>query len=151
VSACVIFAELVAWNRARGKTVLDQLDDIYRRVGLFVTEQVSLTKPGSEGIAEIRAAMTRFRAQPPREIAGFAVEKVVDLAKGEGGLPPSDVLVFRLAGGRRIIMRPSGTEPKLKSYYEVRVPISAGEAIADARTRGLAELATIRDVHQKLI
>ena len=151
VSACVIFAELVAWNRARGKTVLDQLDDIYRRVGLFVTEQVSLTKPGSEGLAEIRAAMTRFRTQPPREIAGFAVDKVVDLAKGEGGLPPSDVLVFRLAGGRRIIMRPSGTEPKLKSYYEVRVPISAGEAIADARTRGLAELATIRDVHQKLI
>ncbi len=151
VSACVIFAELVAWNRARGKTVLDQLDDIYRRVGLFVTEQVSLTKPGSEGLAEIRAAMTRFRTQPPREIAGFAVEKVVDLAKGEGGLPPSDVLVFRLAGGRRIIMRPSGTEPKLKSYYEVRVPIGAGEAIADARTRGLAELATIRDVHQKLI
>jgi phosphomannomutase len=151
VSACVIFAELVAWNRARGKTVLDHLDDIYRRVGLFVTEQVSLTKPGSEGLAEIRAAMTRFRTEPPREIAGFAVDRVVDLSKGEGGLPPSDVLVFKLAGGRRIIMRPSGTEPKLKSYYEVRVGIGAGEAIADARTRGLAELATIRDVHQQMI
>ncbi len=151
VSACVIFAELVAWNRARGKTVLDHLDDIYRRVGLFITEQVSLTKPGSEGIAEIKAAMTRFRAQPPSEIAGFAVEQVVDLAKGDGGLPPSDVLVFKLAGGRRIIMRPSGTEPKLKSYYEVRVPIGSGEAIADARSRGLGELAKLRDVHQKMI
>jgi phosphomannomutase len=151
VSACVLFAELVAWNRARGKTVLDHLDDIYRRVGLFVTEQVSLTKPGSEGIAEIRAAMTRFRAKPPTEIAGFAVEQVVDLAAGKGGLPPSDVLVFKLAGGRRIIMRPSGTEPKLKSYYEVRVPIASGEAIADARTRGLAELAKLRDTHQQLI
>jgi phosphomannomutase len=151
VSACVIFTELVAWNRARGKTVLDHLDDIYRRVGLFVTEQVSLTKPGSEGLAEIRAAMTRCRGEPAREIAGFAVEQVVDLSKGEGGLPPSDVLVFKLAGGRRIIMRPSGTEPKLKSYYEVRVPIGRGEAIADARTRGLAELAKIRDVHQAMI
>jgi phosphomannomutase len=151
VSACVIFAELVAWNRARGKTVLDHLDDIYRRVGLFVTEQVSLTKPGSEGIAAIRAAMTRFRGKPPAEIAGFAIEQVIDLSKGEGGLPPSDVLVFKLTGGRRIIMRPSGTEPKLKSYYEVRVQIAAGEQVTDARVRGLAELAKLRDVHQKLI
>lgn len=151
VSACVIFAELVAWNQARGKTVLDHLDDIYRRVGLFVTEQVSITKPGSEGIAEIRAAMTRFRGKPPTEIAGSSVEQVIDLSKGEGGLPPSDVLVFKLAGGRRIIMRPSGTEPKLKSYYEVRVPIGSGESITDARTRGLAELHGLRDAHQALI
>lgn len=151
VSACVIFAELVAWNQARGKTVLDHLDDIYRRVGLFVTEQVSITKPGSEGIAEIRAAMTRFRGKPPTEIAGSFVEQVIDLSKGEGGLPPSDVLVFKLAGGRRIIMRPSGTEPKLKSYYEVRVPIGSGESITDARTRGLAELHELRDAHQALI
>jgi len=151
VSACVIFAELVAWNRARGKTVLDHLDDIYRRVGLFVTEQVSLTKPGSEGLAEIRAAMTRFRSSPPKDVAGTPIEQIVDLSKGEGGLPPSDVLVFKLAGGRRIIMRPSGTEPKLKSYYEVRVPVSPGEAIADARKRGVAELATLRDAHQSMI
>ena len=54
VSAALIFAELVLWNRARGRTVLDHLDDIYRRVGLFVTEQVSLTKPGAEGLAEIK-------------------------------------------------------------------------------------------------
>ncbi|HTL32283.1 MAG TPA: phospho-sugar mutase [Kofleriaceae bacterium] len=151
VSACVIFAELVAWNRARGKTVLDHLDDIYRRVGLFVTEQVSLTKKGSEGLAEIAAAMKRFRANPPKEVSGFAVEQVVDLSKGEGGLPPSDVLVFKLIGGRRIIMRPSGTEPKLKSYYEVRVEVGAGEEMADARARGLTELAKIRDAHQSMI
>jgi phosphomannomutase len=151
VSAALVFAELAAWNRARGRTVGEHLDDIYRRVGLFVTEQVSLTKPGSEGIAEIKAAMTRFRASPPKEIAGHAIEQVVDLMKGEGGFPPSDVLVFKLAGGRRIIMRPSGTEPKLKSYYEVRVPIAGGEAIADARTRGLADLGTLRDAHQKMI
>ena len=151
VSAAVIFAELAAWNRARGKSVLDHLDDIYRKVGLFVTEQVSLTKPGAEGLAQIKAAMTRFRGAPPRELAGTPIEQVIDLAKGEGGLPPSDVLVFKLAGGRRVIMRPSGTEPKLKSYYEVRVDVGADEAIAAARGRGLAELGKLRDAHQALL
>ena len=151
VSACLIFADLVLWNRARGRSVLDHLDDIYRRVGLFVTEQVSITKPGSEGIAEIKKVMDRFRKQPPTDIAGHKVDQVVDLAKGEGGLPPSDVLVFKLEGGRRVIMRPSGTEPKLKSYYEVRVPVAAGEAMETARARGVAELAELRDAHQKQI
>ena len=151
VSACLIFADLVLWNRARGRSVLDHLDDIYRRVGLFVTEQVSITKPGSEGLAQIKQAMDRFRKQPPKDIAGHTVDQVVDLAKGEGGLPPSDVLVFKLEGGRRVIMRPSGTEPKLKSYYEVRVPVSAGEAMETARARGVAELAELRDAHQKQI
>ena len=151
VSACVVFAELAVWNRARGKTVLEHLDDIYRRIGLFVTEQVSLTKPGAEGMAQIKAAMATFRAKPPAELAGIAVESIIDLARGEGGLPPSDVLVFKLAGGRRVIMRPSGTEPKLKSYYEVRVPVGATEPMADARARGLAELVRLRDAHQKLM
>jgi phosphomannomutase len=151
VSACLLYAELTAWNLARGKSVLDHLDDIYRKVGLFVTEQVSLTKPGSSGLAEIRAAMKRFRATPPAELAGHAIDQVVDLQRGEGGLPPSDVLVFKLAGGRRVIMRPSGTEPKLKSYYEVRVEVATGEAIPAARARGLAELASLRDAHQKLL
>jgi phosphomannomutase len=151
VSAAVVCAELVAWNRARGRTVLDQLDDIYRRVGLFVTEQVSITKAGSDGLAAIRATMARFRADPPKQIAGIAIERVDDLERGSGGLPPSDVLVFRLAGGRRVIMRPSGTEPKLKSYYEVRVVVGATEPMNDARARGLADLGALRDAHQKLL
>ena len=140
VSACVIFAELVAWNRARGRSVLEHLDDIYRRVGLFVTEQVSITKPGSEGIAQIKRVMTRFRAEPPqRDRRPCSRASVVDLANGEGGLPPSDVLVFRLAGGRRVIMRPSGTEPKLKSYYEVRVAVGGRRDDCAAR-RAAGEL-----------
>jgi phosphomannomutase len=151
VSAALVFAELAAWDRARGTSVLDHLDDVYRKVGLFVTEQVSLTRPGTDGLAQIRAAMTRFRDAPPRALAGQAVEAVVDLLRGDGGLPPSDVLVFKLAGGRRVIMRPSGTEPKLKSYYEVRVEVRPGEAMAEARARGLAELANLRDAHQQLL
>jgi phosphomannomutase len=112
---------------------------------------VSLTRPGADGLAQIRDAMARFRGAPPAALAGHAVEAVVDLARGEGGLPPSDVLVYRLAGGRRVIMRPSGTEPKLKNYYEVRVEIRPGEPIADARARGQAELAALRDAHQQLL
>ncbi len=148
VSGALLFAELAAWNRARGKTVADHLDDIYRKVGMFVTEQVSFTAPGASGIASIKRAMAQFRAAPPVELGGFAVERVDDLAKGEGGLPPSDVLIFRVAGGRRVIMRPSGTEPKLKSYYEVRAIVGDGEELAAARGRGLTELATMRDAHQ---
>jgi phosphomannomutase len=151
VSAAIVFAELAAWDRARNTSVLEHLDDIYRKVGLFVTEQVSLTKPGSAGLTEIRDAMTRFRSTPPKQLAGHPIDQVVDLLRGEGGLPPSDVLVFKLAGGRRVIMRPSGTEPKLKSYYEVRVEVTAGESIASARARGLAELASLRDAHQRLL
>ena len=151
VSAAVLSAELAAWNRARGRSMLEHLDEIYRKVGLFVTEQVSLTRPGADGLAQIRAAMARFRSAPPREIAGHTIDEVIDLLRGEGGLPPSDVLVFKLAGGRRVIMRPSGTEPKLKNYYEVRVAVGPGEPMAEARARGSAELAALRDAHQRLL
>jgi phosphomannomutase len=151
VSAALLFAELTAWDRARGVSVADHLDDIYRRVGLFVTEQVSYTAPGASGLAAIKRAMARFRATPPKLLGGAEVSEVHDLSRGEGGLPPSDVLIFKLEGGRRIIMRPSGTEPKLKSYYEVRTVVGAGEALDDARARGNAELAAIRDEHQKAL
>jgi phosphomannomutase len=151
VSAALLFAELAAWNRSLGRTVAEHLDDVCRRTGLFVTEQVSITAPGAEGMATLRAAMHRFRTTPPTEIAGVSIVETVDLAAGAGGLPPSDVLVYKLAGARRIIMRPSGTEPKLKSYYEVRVELAAGEDLVAARARGLDELARLRDAHQAML
>jgi phosphomannomutase len=151
VSAALLFAELAAWNRARGRTVLEHLDDLYRRVGLFLTEQVSVTATGDDAMELLGDKMRRFRAEPPTAIAGHPIEETVDLAKGAGGLPPSDVLVYKLAGGRRIIMRPSGTEPKLKSYYEVRVDVAADEAMAVARARGAGLLAELRDAHQALL
>jgi len=151
VSSALIVAELAAWNRARGKTLLDHLDEVYRRIGLFLTEQVSLTRPGADGLASIRAAMARFRASPPQAIGGHPVIEIVDLDAGGGGLPRSDVLIFRLAGGRRVIMRPSGTEPKLKSYYEVRIEVGADEVMTSAQARGRAELSALRDAHQAMI
>ncbi len=151
VSAAVVMAELTAWNRARGKSLLDHLEELAQRVGLFSTEQVSLTLPGAEGLARIVKAMKAFRSDPPKELGGLAVTEMVDLNAGTGGFPKSDVLVFRLEGGRRVIMRPSGTEPKLKSYYEVRTELAAGEAMDAARQRGLGELAALRDAHQALL
>jgi phosphomannomutase len=151
VSAALLVAELAAWNKARGKTLLDHLDEVYRKVGLFVTEQVSLTRPGADGLASIRAAMVAFRGAPPTAIAGQAISETVDLALGKGGLPKSDVLVYKTASGQRVIMRPSGTEPKLKSYYEVRVEVGAGETLASAYERGRAELSALRDAHQALL
>jgi phosphomannomutase len=151
VSAALIAADMAAWNRAQGRTMLDHLADIYRRIGLFVTEQVSWTLPGAAGLATIRSAMARFRASPPSALGAAEIAEVVDLSVGAAGLPRSDVLVFRLAGGHRVIMRPSGTEPKLKSYYEVRVTVGADEPLESARTRGLTELAALRDAHQRLL
>ncbi len=151
VSAALLFAELAAWNRARGRTIAEHLDELYRRVGLFVTEQVSITLPGQGGVATIKRGMAAVRAAPPAALGGVAVDRVRDLARGDDGLPPSDVLIFALAGGRRVIMRPSGTEPKLKSYYEVRVAVGADEPLASARARGQLELAALRDAHQALL
>jgi phosphomannomutase len=151
VSAALLFAELAAWNRARGRTIAEHLDELYRRVGLFVTEQVSFTLPGQGGVATIKRGMAAVRAAPPAALGGVAVDRVRDLARGDDGLPPSDVLIFALAGGRRVIMRPSGTEPKLKSYYEVRVAVGADEPLASARARGQLELAALRDAHQALL
>ncbi|MCE9578367.1 MAG: phospho-sugar mutase [Deltaproteobacteria bacterium] len=150
VSAALLFAELAAWNRAQGRSLAAHLDDVYRRVGLFVTEQVSMTAPGQAGLATIRNLMARLRATPPTAIGGHAVTEAIDLVRGHGDLPASDVLIYRLEGGHRVIVRPSGTEPKLKSYYEVRVTVG-DDAIALARTRGLAELAALRDAHQALL
>lgn len=151
VSAALLFAELAAWNRARGRSIAAHLDELYRRVGLFVTEQVSITLPGADGVATIKRGMATVRATPPAALGAIGVERVRDLARGDDGLPPSDVLIFALAGGRRVIMRPSGTEPKLKSYYEVRVAVGADEPLAAARARGQAELAALRDAHQAVL
>lgn len=151
VSAAVVFAELAAAERARGRSVLDRLDDLYRRHGVFLSEQKSLVLPGAEGAIAIAALMTRLRAAPPATIAGHDVLEILDLHAGALGLPRSNVLVFRLAGDRRVIMRPSGTEPKLKSYYEVCAPVGSTGDVAAAIATARADLTALRDAHQALL
>jgi phosphomannomutase len=92
--------------------------------------------------------MSRLRQSPPTSLGGRAVERLDDLERGEGGLPPTDGLRFTLADHGRVIVRPSGTEPKIKCYLEVVVPVSAElprpEAVAAARARAAADLAALK-------
>jgi phosphomannomutase len=154
VSAAVIMAEVVATLRARGKTVVEELEAIARRYGLYVSQQVSVTKKGVEGAAEIRKMMDALRASPPRQIGSLKVLAVSDLQASERQdfaanettkltLPKSNVLTFELAGRSRIIARPSGTEPKIKFYFDVREPVTEGEPFAEAEKRANAALAEL--------
>ncbi|MBC3760138.1 phospho-sugar mutase [Quadrisphaera sp. RL12-1S] len=144
VSASVVVAALAADLRARGRTLLDVLDDLAVQHGVHATGQVSVRV---EDLSLISDAMARLRAQPPAELAGRAVERVDDLSEGSvetTGVPATDGLRWTVAGGGRVVVRPSGTEPKLKCYLEVVVPVD-GEGLAAARAladRRLADLGT---------
>ncbi|HEX4686482.1 MAG TPA: phospho-sugar mutase, partial [Nocardioides sp.] len=118
------------------------LDDLALAHGLHATDQLSVRVTD---LAEIGAAMGRLRAAPPTSLGGFAVEQVDDLARGDGGRPPTDGLRYRLADGARVIVRPSGTEPKLKCYLEVVVPVDAEAGVDAARISAAARLDALRD------
>lgn len=146
IGAARVFAELVAVLRARGKTVQDELEAIARRFGLFASAQVNVTRKGVSGAEELRAMMDRLRSAMPRRVgahevvafADYAEQRHVDLVTGietELTLPQSNVVALHLAGGSRIVARPSGTEPKVKFYFDVREAIGPGELFADARAR----------------
>jgi phosphomannomutase len=122
VSAALLVVELVAALKARGRTVHDVLDDLAVEHGLHATDQLSVRVAD---LALIPDAMARLRSAPPVEVAGLAVERFEDLEAGVDGLPPTDGVRMRLAEGTRVIVRPSGTEPKLKCYLEVVVPVIA--------------------------
>ncbi len=133
ITAALAVADLAARARAAGSSLLERLDDIARRHGLHATAQVTIAGFG---------VVHRLRARLPSELAGRAVESVRDLLDG-ADLPPTDGLVFALAGGARVVVRPSGTEPKTKAYLEVvlRVGDDVGVTRA-AAARELDELAT---------
>ncbi len=153
ISAALVFAELAGHCRRRGVTVLQYLEELYRRFGLCRSAQHSATLPGSEGLAKIRGLMEQLRATKVERVGTTTVVATRDLSRGvrttaEGEqpltLPKSDVLVYELEGGGRITVRPSGTEPKIKCYFELREVIAPQETFyaaqqrIDARIRGLA-------------
>jgi phosphomannomutase len=140
VSAALLVAELAAWLKSRGHTLLDELDDIARVTGVHLTGQHSV-RVADLGL--ISDAMARLRSQPPASLAGSAVERLDDLAEGVGDLPPTDGLRFSLADGSRVIVRPSGTEPKLKAYLEVVQPVPDTDVPA-ARAVAVQRLAALR-------
>ena len=127
ITAALLALELVAALNAEGRTVFDVLDELALRHGVHATRQVSLRMPTP---ALIAAAVEGLRADPPRDLGGLPVEETVDLAEGMGDLPPTEGILLRLPGAR-VIVRPSGTEPKVKCYLEVvRRVDGAGLAIA---------------------
>ena len=147
VSAALLVVEMVAALKARGRTVHDVLDDLAIDHGLHATDQLSVRV---SDVSLISTAMARLRATPPTSVAGLEVLAFEDLEAGVNGLPPTDGVRLRLAESTRVIVRPSGTEPKLKCYLEVVVPVSAAGApsiddVDAARliaTHRLAELKT---------
>ncbi|WP_225215395.1 phospho-sugar mutase [Cellulomonas avistercoris] len=142
ISAAVRVCDLAARLAADGRTLIDALDDLARAHGLHATGQVSARYAD---LSRIGATMATLREAPPSELAGSPVVEVVDLAAGtdddRGGLPPTDGLRLLTADGTRVVVRPSGTEPKVKAYLEVIVPVAsdADRAALDAahhRARG---------------
>ena len=130
ISAALLLLELAAAVKAAGRTLLDELDDLARAYGLHQTDQLSVRVEDLSVIADV---MARLRASPPTELAGATVTSAEDLEQGAGGLPPTDGLRYRLDDDSRVIVRPSGTEPKLKCYLEVVVPVPDGDVAAAHR------------------
>jgi phosphomannomutase len=143
VSALLRVAELAAQLKSEGRTLTDRLDDIAREHGLFATDQLSARFTDLAGIG---AAMQRLRSSPPASLGGFAVEGVDDLAEGSADLPATEGLRFRLAERSRVVVRPSGTEPKVKCYLEVVVPVEADDegGVDAARIVAVQRLDAIR-------
>jgi phosphomannomutase len=144
LSAALVVAEMAAKARAEGESLLDRLDQLSAQLGVHLTAQWSLRADGRGGMAELAAVVARWRSDPPRELGGLVVSEVVDLAAGVDGLPPTDALVVRLGGGGRVVLRPSGTEPKLKAYLEVTTEPPGLDGLADARESAARRLDALR-------
>jgi len=148
ITAALAFASLAAAEKARGRTVLDRLDDLARELGVHATGQRSLRVEGVDGLARMQAAVDALAASPPASLAGVKVTEVEDLRLGRR-LPPTDGIVLR-GDGVRLVVRPSGTEPKLKCYAEAVVPV-AGDDVAAARAQGAARVDDLLDEAVRLI
>ena len=130
ITAAVAFVELLGALASEGTTVADRLRVLAERHGAHATGQVSLRREGPGGVAEIAAIMARLRDDPPAKIGSRAIVRMRDylIDTDRGGLPATDAVVLELDGGARIVVRPSGTEPKAKVYGEV-----VATSMADAR------------------
>ena len=137
VISCLI-AEIALHAKRQKKTLVDRLHQIYRRYGIYREKQYSLNfKPGKEGMEEMDQLMHNLRSNLPKEVGGVAVVEIQDYQTGKTELPQSDVLLFRLKDQTRLVIRPSGTEPKIKIYASTNLPappeIAQGISECDAK------------------
>ncbi|MFI7441177.1 phospho-sugar mutase [Nonomuraea indica] len=138
IGAALTVAAIAAAAKRDGRTLVDLLDEQARRYGLHATSQLSVRV---DDLSLIAGAMARLRAAPPVALGGRTVERADDLSRGDGGLPPTDGLRYTLSDDARVVVRPSGTEPKLKCYLEVVVPVT--DEVGAARARAAADLDAI--------
>ena len=127
VNAAFLICEMFAWYRQRGISLLQKLNALYAVYGYCLNTLHSFAFEGAAGFEKMQAIMRSFRADVTL-LGGRTVEQLMDYAPGLDGLPPSDVLKFRLSGGASAVVRPSGTEPKLKIYISVSAPDKAAAA-----------------------
>ncbi len=150
VGAALMICEMTAHYRARGMTLCDALEALYRKYGYYKEEMLDIYMEGLDGIERRRRVMERLREAPPALIGGSAVVKIGDYAKGSvtdlltgaitpTGLISSDVLYYTLESGNKVIIRPSGTEPKIKIYFlfhgedPEQLKKTLADAVADAK------------------
>ena len=151
VSACSLLAEICAWAKDQGKSLYDILMDIYMEYGLAVNKTINVVKPGKAGADEIKAMMENFRANRPKSLAGSVVVCTKDYgiltqydAEGNAAdldMPEkSNVLQWYTADGTKVSVRPSGTEPKIKFYIEVKAEMECSCGYADACAKATSKI-----------
>ncbi|MDQ0908049.1 phosphomannomutase [Streptomyces canus] len=140
ITAALLITELASELKEQNRTLLDLLDDLAVDHGLHATDQLAVRV---EDLSVIARAMEQLREHPPTELAGLAITKAEDLTRGTDRLPPTDGLRYTLDGAR-VVVRPSGTEPKLKCYLEVVVPIATHADLPTAHARATDLLTAIK-------
>jgi phosphomannomutase len=144
LSAALVVAGMAARAKEEGSSLLERLDALEALVGVHSTAQWSLRLAGSDAMEVMASLMARWRSAPPAQLAGLQVNEVRDLARGDGDLPASDVLVLRLSGLGRVVLRPSGTEPKLKVYLEATTGPCTLDDLSEARRAARSRLEELR-------
>ena len=141
VNAVLLVCEAADWYRRHGMTLSDAMDALYREFGYYACAQKSVCFSGAHAMQEMAARMARLREDLPETIAGFRVAGVTDYLTQQTGLPRADVLEFRLEPRAKLILRPSGTEPKLKLYLTAPAPsASAAKPLLSALEQGCSAL-----------
>lgn len=143
VASCALISELAAFAKNQGKTVYDMLLEMYQRFGLYKEKLISVKKEGKKGAEEIQRMMADLRSNPPQQIAGSKLVKIIDYQHGLSldlnacreehvDFPKSNVLQYFTEDGNKISARPSGTEPKIKFYISVNTKLESAEAYEKA-------------------
>lgn len=156
VSACCLLAEICAWAKDQGKTLFDVLMDIYVEYGFALNHTINVVKPGKSGADEIKAMMDSFRANPPKELAGSPVVvtkdyKVLKAFDAQGNATAldfpetSNVLQWFTEDGTKVSVRPSGTEPKIKFYIEVRGDMECPKCYKAVRAEAQKKVEAVRE------